>query len=53
MNFYIIIPAHNEDAFIGKTLESLVNQTLLPKKLIVVNDNSTDQTLSIAETFSK
>ncbi len=53
MNFYIIIPAHNEDAFIGKTLESLVNQTLLPKKLIVVNDNSTDQTQSIVDGFSK
>ena len=53
MNFYIIIPAHNEDAFIGKTLESLVNQTLLPKKLIVVNDNSTDQTEAIVDGYSK
>lgn len=53
MNFYIIIPAHNEDAFIGKTLESLVNQTLLPKKLIVVNDNSTDKTEEIVDGFSK
>ncbi len=53
MNFYIIIPAHNEDAFIGKTLESLVNQTLLPQKLIVVNDNSTDQTEAIVDGYSK
>jgi glycosyltransferase involved in cell wall biosynthesis len=53
LNFYIIIPAHNEDAFIGKTLESLTKQTLLPKKLVVVNDNSTDQTQQIIEEFSK
>lgn len=53
MNFYIIIPAHNEDAFIGKTLESLTKQTLLPKKLVVVNDNSTDETQQIIEEFSK
>jgi glycosyltransferase involved in cell wall biosynthesis len=52
LNFYIIIPAHNEDRFIGKTLESLVNQTLVPKRLIVVNDNSTDKTQQIVETYA-
>ena len=53
MNFYIVIPAHNEDAFIGKTLESLAEQTLLPKKLVVVNDNSTDNTETVVDGFSK
>lgn len=51
MKFYIIIPAHNEDAFIGSTLESLANQTLLPKHVVIVNDNSTDKTQSIVEDF--
>ncbi|MCB0399049.1 MAG: glycosyltransferase family 2 protein [Winogradskyella sp.] len=53
MNFYIVIPAHNEEAFISKTLESLAKQTLLPKKLVVVNDNSTDKTEAIVDGFSK
>ncbi|MBL87153.1 MAG: glycosyl transferase family 2 [Winogradskyella sp.] len=53
MNFYIIIPAHNEEAFISKTLESLTKQTLLPKKLVVVNDNSTDNTEAVVDGFSK
>lgn len=53
MNFYIIIPAHNEQDSIGLTLESLVNQTHLPKKIVVVNDNSTDKTRDIVETYSK
>lgn len=44
MKFYIIIPAHNESKFIAKTLNSLVNQTVLPSKIVVVNDNSTDNT---------
>ena len=44
MNFYIVIPAHNEADSILLTLESLVNQTLSPKKILVVNDNSTDDT---------
>lgn len=53
MNFYVVIPAHNEEAFIGKTLESLASQTLLPKKLVVVNDNSTDNTQTIVKSFIK
>ena len=52
MNIYIVIPAHNEEDSIGLTLDSLVNQTLLPKKVVVVNDNSTDNTLDIVETFA-
>jgi len=51
LNFYIIIPAHNEAEFIGQTLESLVNQTLAPKHIVIVNDNSTDDTKTIVEGF--
>lgn len=52
MRFYIVIPAHNEQDFIGHTLQSLVHQTLLPEKIVVVNDNSTDQTQQIVENFA-
>jgi len=53
VNFSIIIPAHNEQDFIGLTIASLVNQTLQPKQLVIVNDNSTDNTQQIVEDFSK
>ena len=53
MNFYIIIPAHNEEKFISLTLQSLVEQTVLPSKVVVVNDNSTDKTPEIIEKFIK
>ena len=53
MNYYVIIPAHNEEAFISLTLESLLLQTLPPKKVIVVNDNSTDNTEIIIDEFIK
>lgn len=52
MKFKIIIPAHNEDAFIAKTLESLANQSLIPNQVVVVNDNSSDDTQSIVESFT-
>lgn len=52
LNFYIIIPAHNEQDSISLTLESLATQTLLPKKVVVVNDNSSDETQTIVEAFT-
>lgn len=51
LKIYVIIPAHNEDAYIVKTLQSIVEQTLLPKKVVVVNDNSTDKTTSIVGAY--
>ena len=51
MRIAIIIPAFNEEDFIGKTLESLAHQTKLPTTVILVDDNSTDQTLQIAKSF--
>jgi glycosyltransferase involved in cell wall biosynthesis len=51
MKYYIIIPAHNEADFIALTLNSIASQTLLPSKVVVVNDNSTDATASIVTEF--
>ena len=53
MNYYIVIPAHNEEKFIALTLESLVHQTILPKKVVIVNDNSTDNTAEIVVAFAQ
>lgn len=53
MKYYLIIPAHNEADFIRLTLESLVSQTVLASKIIVVNDNSTDTTAEIVSAFAK
>ena len=53
MKYYIVIPAYNEEAFIALTLQSLVSQTLLPKKVVVVNDSSTDKTAEIVLAFAK
>lgn len=47
MTYSIIIPAHNEASFIGLTLDSILAQTVLPQHIIVVNDNSTDNTPEI------
>lgn len=53
MKFYIIIPAHNEQSSVGLTIDSLANQTLLPKCVVIVNDNSTDKTEDIVEGYAE
>ena len=53
MRIYIVIPAHNEGGFISETLESLAHQTLLPKKIVVVDDGSTDNTSEIVKSFTE
>lgn len=53
MNYYIVIPCYNEEKFLASTLNSLVEQTLLPKKVVIVNDNSTDRTQEIINDFAK
>ncbi|MEW6605052.1 MAG: glycosyltransferase family A protein [Thermoproteota archaeon] len=44
----VVVPARNEENFIGKTLEALFEQYSKPSKVIVVNDGSTDRTAEIA-----
>ncbi|MEO8234685.1 MAG: glycosyltransferase family A protein [Flavobacterium sp.] len=53
MKYYIIIPAHNEESFLSLTLQSIIEQTILPTKIVVVNDNSTDKTRDIALAFAE
>lgn len=52
MKYQIIIPTYNEEQFISLTLQSLVEQTVLPTKIVVVNDNSTDTTPEIVSEFA-
>ena len=50
----VIIPAHNEEKYIDKTLQSLNNQTLNcdDYEIIVCNDGSTDKTGMIAKKYA-
>ena len=49
--YVLITPTRNEEAFIEKTIESVVCQTWLPVKWVIVNDGSTDSTASRAEPY--
>jgi len=45
----IISPIRNEEAFIPKVIDSMVNQTIQIVEWLIVNDGSTDGTLAILE----
>jgi cellulose synthase/poly-beta-1,6-N-acetylglucosamine synthase-like glycosyltransferase len=47
----VFIIARNEEKNIEKTIEGILSQRLKPKKIILINDNSTDNTKKIAEKF--
>ena len=46
-SYVLITPARNEEKFIEKTIESVIRQTVLPLKWVIVNDGSMDATGSI------
>ena len=47
----IVIPVYNREAFLERTLKSMVNQTYRPLRLILVDNNSKDHSLTICYQF--
>jgi glycosyltransferase involved in cell wall biosynthesis len=52
MRYILITAARNEEAFIAKTLDSVVAQTVLPERWVIVDDGSTDHTAEIVESYA-
>ena len=48
----VIVPCYNGEKFIGRCLESLVNQTLKDMEIIVINDGSTDNSQDIIDSYA-
>lgn len=52
MKISVILCVYNEERFINKAIESILNQSLNDFELIVVNDGSTDSTLDIINSYN-
>lgn len=48
----IIVPIYNVEKYLKKSIESLINQTLKEIEIILVNDGSTDNSLSICQGYA-
>jgi glycosyltransferase involved in cell wall biosynthesis len=49
--YVLITPARNEEGHIEMVIQSMIAQTALPIKWVIVNDGSTDATASIVEPY--
>jgi len=50
--YVLITPARNEEAYIEKTIKSVISQTVLPEKWVIVNDGSSDHTADIVNEYA-
>ena len=46
---FVVVPSYNHARFVEKCLRSIIGQTLQPKKLLVIDDGSTDKSPEIIE----
>ncbi len=53
LSYVLITAAKNEAQFIEKTINSVVNQTVLPLRWVIINDGSTDNTGKIIEQYAR
>jgi glycosyltransferase involved in cell wall biosynthesis len=49
----VVIPTYNREKFVGRAIESVLNQTLRPAQIIVVDDGSTDGTAKVCDAYAK
>ena len=47
----IILPTFNSEKFIIKTVNSIINQSFRNWRIIIIDDASTDKTLSVLKIF--
>ena len=52
VNYYVIAPCRNEKAAIKPFIKSLLNQTIKPLKIFIVNDGSKDGTVNIIDAMN-
>jgi biofilm PGA synthesis N-glycosyltransferase PgaC len=52
LTYVLVTPARNEAAFIRETMASVISQTVLPLKWIIVSDGSTDGTDDIVRQYT-
>src|SRR4051812_6251676 len=49
----VITPVYNVEEYLEETIDSLVNQTLSPIEIIMIDDGSTDRSPEIIEEYSR
>jgi len=53
MKYILITSARNEAAFVQKTLDSVVSQTRLPERWVIIDDGSSDRTAEMVAGYAE
>jgi poly-beta-1,6-N-acetyl-D-glucosamine synthase len=51
--YVLLTAAHNEESFMEGTIQSVLGQTVRPKRWVIVSDNSSDRTDEIVERYAR
>ena len=49
----VIVPIYNAEKYLAQCIESLIHQTHRNLQILLINDGSTDSSLSIAQEFAQ
>ncbi len=49
----VVVPVFNNSTTIIRALDSIINQSVIPNRIIIIDDASTDETLSLIYDWSK
>ena len=52
-HYVLVTAAFNEERYIAGTIESVIHQTVLPQRWVIVSDGSTDRTDAIAKEYAE
>ena len=53
MKISVIVPVYNQEKYIGRCIDSVLNQTMTDFELILINDGSKDKSLDILRNYEK
>jgi hypothetical protein len=53
LEYALVTPARNEESFIERTIESVLSQTIVPQRWVIVSDGSIDRTDEIVARYSQ
>ena len=52
-DYTVVIPTKNQSIYLKDSINSVINQTVSPKEIIIINDNSEDRTIEECEIIFK
>lgn len=53
INISVVVPIYNSASYVSRTLDSVLQQTELPSEIVIVDDESTDNTIEVLDEYKR